>query len=280
MNCTYCGTQNSDLEHRCRRCGRRLPQETIRPPRSPYPVTRGSVAPRLDQRQAISAEVAEAAVGGPSLPPRQKTLFPEAVVRFPDYGAPSGAGRRQATRPGSTRRRPSRRHERLEQAGQQRLSFDNPEPMLAAEMKSGVRAARYCGESVASPVRRLAATAVDFLAVAAALGLFAAIFYYLGGAIVIRSAPLSVPIAVAVCILLMYKSFWWLAGADSPGMAACRLRLLNFTGQPPTRAQRVKRFAGAVLSLAAAGLGIAWMLGDEERLGWHDYISKTFPTPR
>jgi uncharacterized RDD family membrane protein YckC len=267
------------MEHRCRRCGRRLPQEAIRPSGGPYPASRGSVAPRLEQRQAISAEVVEAAVGG-SPPPRQKTLFPEAVLRLPVHPAPPGTGPRQPARPGSTRRRVSRRYERLEEAGQQRLSFEPVQPMLAAEMKSGVRAARYCAEAVASPVRRLLATAIDSLAVAAALGLFSGVSYSMCGAAVIRSAPVPVAIAVVICILLIYKLFWWFAGADSPGMAACRLRLLNFTGQPPTRTQRVKRFAGTVLSLAAAGLGIAWILGDEEKLGWQDYISKTFPTPR
>jgi hypothetical protein len=31
--------------------------------------------------------------------------------------------------------------------------------------------------------------------------------------------------------------------------------------------------------LIAGGLGIVWILVDEEQLAWHDHISKTFPTP-
>jgi hypothetical protein len=34
------------------------------------------------------------------------------------------------------------------------------------------------------------------------------------------------------------------------------------------------------VSFIAAGIGLLWALVDEERLTWHDYMSKTFPTPR
>jgi hypothetical protein len=63
-------------------------------------------------------------------------------------------------------------------------------------------------------------------------------------------------------------------------MKCCRLQLLSFTGQRPTRMQRAFRFFGSLLSVASGGLGILWALGDEEKLAWHDHISKTFPSPR
>ena len=85
---------------------------------------------------------------------------------------------------------------------------------------------------------------------------------------------------MALGISILYKGLWWLADGDSPGMVWCNLRLLNFTGQAPTRRQRAQRFAGTLLSLAAAGLGLIWALGDEEKLGWNDHISKTFRSPR
>ena len=40
------------------------------------------------------------------------------------------------------------------------------------------------------------------------------------------------------------------------------------------------RTIGACVSVIAVGIGFAWALVDEERLTWHDYISKTFPSPR
>jgi hypothetical protein len=36
------------------------------------------------------------------------------------------------------------------------------------------------------------------------------------------------------------------------------------------------RIAGLVLSALPFGLGLAWMLFDEEHLCWHDRLSKTY----
>ena len=46
----------------------------------------------------------------------------------------------------------------------------------------------------------------------------------------------------------------------------------------PTFEQRFKRLVASILSLAAAGLGLLWALADEEKLTWHDHISRTFVT--
>ena len=70
-----------------------------------------------------------------------------------------------------------------------------------------------------------------------------------------------------------------LANGDTAGQKWTRLRLVNFDGQTPTRAQRFYRTASGFLSLMAGGIGLLWGLVDEETLTWHDHISKTFPTP-
>ena len=114
----------------------------------------------------------------------------------------------------------------------------------------------------------------------AGVGLFLAVCQSLEGTAVLNSVSTVVFAATATGILCFYRLLWWLAGGDSPGMAWAKLRLLNFDGRPPTRSQRAQRFLGTCLSLAAGGLGLFWALGDEEKLGWNDHISKTFPTPR
>ena len=50
-------------------------------------------------------------------------------------------------------------------------------------------------------------------------------------------------------------------------------------GSAPSTWQRWKRLFAALVSLAAGGAGFLWVLFDEERLGWHDQVSGTFPTP-
>ena len=280
MNCTYCATRNSDDDHRCRRCGRRLHFDAESGEMDPYPVTSGSLAPNLADRQSISSGVVQAAIQEKPVP-HQKSLFPQPVLAFPGGAAPRRHGRRQPTKSGpqSVRRTP-RKLERLEAAGQQRLELDTTPPLIALATESGVQSARYCTEAVAIPIHRLIAAALDFGLVAAGLGMFFALFHYLGGAGVVGALSTSVSLVIAIGILVFYKALWWLANGDSPGMEWCRLRLLDFAGRRPTRRQRAQRFAGTCLSLAAAGLGLLWALGDEEKLCWHDHLSKTFPSPK
>lgn len=243
-----------------------------------FPASRAAVAPQLAVRQSIPAEtVATAIEEPPAMPPRQRTLFPQPVLQFEEFAPP-------ASRPARARRtspkRRSRRLERLEAAGQQRLELDPPAPPRPLQTKSGVQSAKYCHNPVALPVHRAMAGAVDLGLLGVASACFLGPLYILGGAALLETTPMAVLGTAAVAILLLYKVLWWLAGGDSPGMKCCRLQLLSFTGQRPTRMQRAFRFFGSLLSVASGGLGILWALGDEEKLAWHDHISKTFPSPR
>jgi uncharacterized RDD family membrane protein YckC len=119
---------------------------------------------------------------------------------------------------------------------------------------------------------------VDALLVLLALGFFVATFQVMGGRIhlTLRAAlPWSV---VVLALGLFYRVLWCVLRAESAGMQFFRLRLLNFDGYEPEPAQRTVRLVAACLSVAAAGLGLLWALFDEEKLTWHDHISKTFPT--
>ena len=280
MNCTYCATRNADDDHRCRRCGRRLHFDAGSGEMHPYPVASGSLAPNLLDRQAIPAEVVKAAIQEAPAP-RQKSLFSQPVLVFPGAVQPRERTPRQPTkiahRPA---RRTLRKLERLEAAGQQRLELETHPPLMARANESGVQSARYCTETVAIPTLRLMAAALDFGIVGVGLGMFFVLFHYLGGAGVASALSPAVALGIALGILVFYKTLWWLANGDTPGMGWCRLRLLDFTGRRPTRRQRAQRVAGTCLSLAAAGLGLLWALGDEERLCWNDHISKTFPSPK
>ncbi len=221
--------------------------------------------------------VATALAEEPQTPPRQRTLFPEPVLHFEDFRPPSERpvrARKQVSR------RRSRKYERLEQAGQQRLELDSPVPPQPLQNKSGVQSARYCDAPVASLVHRMMAGVLDFGMVAAAAGAFFGATYAITGPTLVAEIPLPVLAGVVAGLLSLYKLLWFVAGGDSPGMRWCRLRLLSFTGQPPTQRQRAFRFLGTLLSLAAGGLGLFWAVGDEEKLAWNDHISKTFPSPK
>jgi len=75
---------------------------------------------------------------------------------------------------------------------------------------------------------------------------------------------------------LLYASLFYMLGDGTPGMYYAHLRLVTFEGRRTHRMDRLVRLAGLALSALPAGLGLAWMLFDEERLCWHDRLSKTY----
>jgi len=275
ITCGYCRATNSEEDHRCSRCGRRLqttPSQgnaaaygasnmatarAIRPIAEPDPVAAPQPAPEPEalpkrsvyQRQLFSYREVPQVVSLNSLAPKP--------------------AERTRTRPESPRPRVRRRD-----PGQQTLKFTNPEGM-----DTGVQALIYCDAPVAIPAHRMMAAAADLSIIVIALGVFLGIFQLLGGQVVLTKQTLPLFIGIATVLGLLYKMLWSLADGDSPGMRWTRLRTVNFDGHQPDREQRLFRTASAFISLMAAGLGLMWALVDEESLTWHDHMSKTFPTP-
>lgn len=67
----------------------------------------------------------------------------------------------------------------------------------------------------------------------------------------------------------------WRRGGQTMGMRPWGLRVVAASGGPATRVALWTRYAVATLSLALAGLGLAWSLVDRERRTWHDLASGT-----
>lgn len=84
--------------------------------------------------------------------------------------------------------------------------------------------------------------------------------------------------ALFVIVAALYKSFWILCDAESPGARWARLRVLTFDGEKPAKGDRFRRMAWWMFGGAAIGIGHLWALTDEEHLTWHDLLSKTFVT--
>jgi uncharacterized RDD family membrane protein YckC len=85
-----------------------------------------------------------------------------------------------------------------------------------------------------------------------------------------------------VCMLASAGIFWLLFQyifltyrRATPGMRMAQLELCTFEGKATTMFDRQTRAAASALSAFSIGLGYAWALVDEDRLGWHDRISQT-----
>ena len=127
----------------------------------------------------------------------------------------------------------------------------------------------------ASIFRRLLATAVDGLILAAALSVFAAIF--------LRFNPLRGPLpllagvaaVLTISLWFTYQFFFIVYTGSTPGLRVARLELANFDGSPVPRGMRHWRVLASFLSGLSVGLGYLWCFLDSDSLCWHDRITHT-----
>jgi uncharacterized RDD family membrane protein YckC len=296
MECRYCQAANTDDDHRCRRCGRRLrPNLTVTEPvytgssaaapvlhERTAPVLRERAAPILQERSGAVLQPLETITHRtephrppePSAPRRalayQPSLFTSRelplVVQFETIAphlVPSPARKQHTGQP-----RPRRRKVL---PGQQAIEFTH-----AAKPANP---AIYGDARVAIPAHRAMAAALDASMMLMAVGIVGIVFKLAGGVFVLNAKTVPMFLGVAVGVAIFYRLLWCLANGDTIGQKWARLRLVNFDGLRPTRSQRLARAASGFLSLMAGGIGLLWGLVDEETLTWHDHISKTFPTP-
>jgi uncharacterized RDD family membrane protein YckC len=128
--------------------------------------------------------------------------------------------------------------------------------------------------------RRLAAGALDGSVVVAALTLSGYIFSR------IAIAPPSwerVAVSAAVLGIVFWTGYQYLLlvySGSTPGLRAARLQLCRFDGSLANRRLRRWRVLASILSAASLGLGYVWCFLDEDRLCWHDRITRTHLAPR
>ena len=90
---------------------------------------------------------------------------------------------------------------------------------------------------------------------------------------------MRVETASAIGLVLMglsYLAFFLVVWGATPGMTYARLEILTAEGDKPNQAQRFRRAAALLLSMAPIGLGAAIALFDENHLCWHDRLSGTY----
>jgi len=85
---------------------------------------------------------------------------------------------------------------------------------------------------------------------------------------------------VFVSLFVFYKLLACLLAGRTPGTEWMGLRLLHFDGREPGTRLLLLRLMSSLLSAAPAGAGLLWALADEERLTWHDHMSRTFVSTR
>jgi uncharacterized RDD family membrane protein YckC len=80
-------------------------------------------------------------------------------------------------------------------------------------------------------------------------------------------------------VAFLFLGWFWTHGGQTLGMKTWRLRLERMDGTPIDWGDAGLRFATAMLSWAALGLGFVWSVFHPERLTWHDIVSRTRLVP-
>jgi uncharacterized RDD family membrane protein YckC len=131
----------------------------------------------------------------------------------------------------------------------------------------------------ASLARRILASLVDGLIIAAASALSGFIFWDVTA---IRP-PLVQMLGFAAGVpCLFWAIFQYLLivyAGRTPGLRAFGLELARFDGRPASRSLRRWRVLASYLSAASLGMGYAWVFLDEDALCWHDRITHTYLAP-
>jgi uncharacterized RDD family membrane protein YckC len=128
--------------------------------------------------------------------------------------------------------------------------------------------------------RRWLASGIDALIVLAAFGAFVAIFLRIAAATLPWQQAASTSLGLIGLFWAAYQYVMLVLTGSTPGLRLAKLQLSRFDGTAVPRSLRRLRVAAVLLSGLSLGLGYAWAFLDEDRLCWHDRITRTYMAPR
>jgi uncharacterized RDD family membrane protein YckC len=123
--------------------------------------------------------------------------------------------------------------------------------------------------------RRLLAEMVDVAVVTIALAAFAYIFFRINRAVPPWRIAAESAVAVLAVLWPAYQYAFLVFSKITPGLWLAKLEVTRFDGARASRSLRRWRVLASLLSCASLGLGYAWCFLDEDRLSWHDRITRT-----
>jgi uncharacterized RDD family membrane protein YckC len=124
--------------------------------------------------------------------------------------------------------------------------------------------------------QRALAAVVDCLIVLAACTGFALIALRMAGELPHGRLALALVSLIPNLFWAVYQYLFLVYSGATPGMEMAQLSLETFDGTEPGRRTRRFRALAMAVSCMSLGLGYLWALVDEDRLCWHDRITRTY----
>lgn len=83
-------------------------------------------------------------------------------------------------------------------------------------------------------------------------------------------------VGAAVMLTLIYQALFFRFSEATPGMLRARIAFCTFDDENPTRHAIRSRGCAMLLSACPLGMGFVWAALDEDRLTWHDRMTKMY----
>jgi uncharacterized RDD family membrane protein YckC len=128
--------------------------------------------------------------------------------------------------------------------------------------------------------KRLLAGGTDSLLVVTAFAVFACIFFKITSVVPALQQGVSISVALVALFWIAYQYLLLVYCGTTPGLMLAHLQLSRFDGTAVPRRIRRWRALASVLSGFSLALGYAWCFLDEDRLCWHDRITRTYMAPK
>lgn len=129
---------------------------------------------------------------------------------------------------------------------------------------------------VASLCDRLKAAVVDVSLIAIGYVSFLMVFLACTAHPPTGKPALLAAAAALAGFALLYQWMFFSFAEGTPGMRYAKIALCTFDDENPDRKTLRRRLAAACLAALPLGLGFLWALLDEDRLGWHDRMNRTY----
>jgi uncharacterized RDD family membrane protein YckC len=123
---------------------------------------------------------------------------------------------------------------------------------------------------------RIMAGIVDVALVLIAFMLFVLVFVACTAHPPAGKPALATASVLLVAFFAIYQWLFFTYAEGTPGMRYAKIALCTFDDENPTRKSMRARVAALMLSALPLGLGFLWALLDDDRMTWHDRITRTY----
>lgn len=123
---------------------------------------------------------------------------------------------------------------------------------------------------------RLMAGLVDLCLVGVGFLMFVAAFVTCTPHLPAGKVTVLAAAGVLLTLFVLYQYLFLSFAQGTPGMRYAQIALCTFDDENPARESMRARVGAILLSALPLGLGFLWSIFDEDRLGWHDRITRTY----